>query len=45
MAIVEARFYLYVADIIDGIRSSIKKNHSCEVFNLGNNKSEKASWM
>lgn len=34
------RDFTYVADIIDGIISSIKKNHSCEVFNLGNNKSE-----
>ena len=34
------RDFTYVVDIIDGIISSIKKNYSCEVFNLGNNKSE-----
>ena len=27
-------------DIIFGIRSAIDKNYKCEVFNLGNNKSE-----
>ena len=34
------RDFTYVDDIIDGIISSIKKNYDCEVFNLGNNKSE-----
>jgi UDP-glucuronate 4-epimerase len=34
------RDFTYVADIVDGIISSIEKNHRCEVFNLGNNKSE-----
>ena len=34
------RDFTYIDDIIDGIISSIEKNYSCEVFNLGNNKSE-----
>ena len=35
------RDFTYIDDIIKGIRLSIDKNYSCEVFNLGNNKSEK----
>tara|TARA_B100001540_G_scaffold313356_1_gene336138 strand:+ start:1636 stop:2595 length:960 start_codon:yes stop_codon:yes gene_type:complete len=34
------RDFTYIDDIISGIRSSIDKNYQCEVFNLGNNKSE-----
>jgi UDP-glucuronate 4-epimerase len=34
------RDFTYIDDIINGVISSIKINHSCEVFNLGNNKSE-----
>tara|TARA_B110000003_G_scaffold144724_1_gene145805 strand:+ start:341 stop:1300 length:960 start_codon:yes stop_codon:yes gene_type:complete len=34
------RDFTYIADIINGILSSIKNNHNCEIFNLGNNKSE-----
>ena len=35
------RDFTYIDDIIDGIRSSIKKNFSNEIFNLGNSKKEK----
>ncbi len=34
------RDFTYIDDIIDGIISSIENNYSCEVFNLGNNRSE-----
>ena len=34
------RDFTYIDDIIYGIRRSIDKNYSCEIFNLGNNKSE-----
>jgi len=34
------RDFTYIDDIIFGIRSAIDKNYKCEVFNLGNNKSE-----
>ena len=34
------RDFTYIDDIVSGIRSSIEKNYSCEVFNLGNNCSE-----
>ena len=35
------RDFTYIDDIIDGIRSSIDKNFSNEIFNLGNSKREK----
>ena len=35
------RDFTYIDDIIDGLITSIKKNYSCEVFNLGNSKTEK----
>jgi len=35
------RDFTYIDDIIAGTRSAINKNYKCEVFNLGNNKSEK----
>ena len=35
------RDFTYIDDIIKGIRNAIDKNYKCEVFNLGNNKSEK----
>ena len=35
------RDFTYIDDIIDGIRSSINKNFSNEIFNLGNSKKEK----
>jgi UDP-glucuronate 4-epimerase len=34
------RDFTYIDDIIKGIVSSIKNNYECEVFNLGNQKSE-----
>ena len=34
------RDFTYIDDIISGIRSSIEKNYSCEIFNLGNSNSE-----
>ena len=34
------RDFTYIDDIISGITSSIEKNYSCEIFNLGNNNSE-----
>ena len=34
------RDFTYVDDIIDGTISAIEKNYPCEIFNLGNNKSE-----
>lgn len=35
------RDFTYINDIIAGIRSAMDKNYKCEIFNLGNNKSEK----
>jgi len=35
------RDFTYIDDIISGTRSAIDKNYKCEIFNLGNNKSEK----
>lgn len=34
------RDFTYIDDVISGILSCIKNNYSCEIFNLGNNKSE-----
>jgi UDP-glucuronate 4-epimerase len=34
------RDFTYIDDIIAGTRSAIDKNYNCEIFNLGNNKSE-----
>ena len=34
------RDFTYIDDIISGIKSAIKKNYSCEIFNLGNSSSE-----
>ena len=34
------RDFTYIDDIIRGTRSAIKKNYKCEIFNLGNSKSE-----
>lgn len=34
------RDFTYIDDIIAGTRAAINKNYSCEVFNLGNHKSE-----
>jgi UDP-glucuronate 4-epimerase len=35
------RDFTYVDDIVAGIRAAIDKNHRCEIFNLGNHKSER----
>ena len=35
------RDFTYIDDIVSGTRSAIDKNYKCEVFNLGNQKSEK----
>ena len=34
------RDFTYIDDIICGTRAAIDKNYKCEVFNLGNHKSE-----
>ena len=34
------RDFTYIDDIISGLRAAIDKNYKCEIFNLGNNKSE-----
>lgn len=35
------RDYTYVDDIVAGINKALEKDHDCEVFNLGNNKTVK----
>ena len=35
------RDFTYIDDIIAGTKAAINKNYQCEIFNLGNNKSEK----
>ena len=35
------RDFTYIEDIIGGIKSAVLNNYECEIFNLGNNKSEK----
>ena len=34
------RDFTHISDIIDGTRSAIDKNYTCELFNLGNHRSE-----
>ena len=34
------RDFTYIDDIVFGLRSAIDKNYKCEIFNLGNSKSE-----
>jgi UDP-glucuronate 4-epimerase len=34
------RDFTYINDIIQGVRAAMEKNYSCQVFNLGNNRSE-----
>ena len=34
------RDFTYIDDIVNGTVSAIEKNYECEIFNLGNNKSE-----
>ena len=35
------RDFTYIDDIVCGIKSALNNNYQCEIFNLGNNKSEK----
>jgi len=35
------RDFTYIDDIINGTRAAIHKNYKCEIFNLGNHKSER----
>ncbi|MBC8312595.1 MAG: GDP-mannose 4,6-dehydratase [Candidatus Marinimicrobia bacterium] len=35
------RDFTFIDDIISGTRSAMENNYACEIFNLGNNKSEK----
>ena len=39
------RDFTYIDDIISGTRSALDKNYRCEVFNLGNHKSEQLMHM
>ena len=39
------RDFTYIDDIVAGIRASIEKNVQCEVFNLGNHRSEELMHM
>ena len=39
------RDFTYIDDIIAGIKSAIKNNYKCEIFNLGNNRSEELMYM
>jgi len=34
------RDFTYIDDVISGTRSAIEKNYKCEIFNIGNSKSE-----
>ena len=39
------RDFTFINDIISGTRAAIDKNYECEVFNIGNNKSEQLMYM
>jgi len=39
------RDFTYIDDIVTGTRSAIKKNYMCEVFNLGNHRSEELMYV
>ena len=39
------RDFTYIDDIISGTQAGIDKNYKCEVFNLGNHKSEQLMGM
>ena len=39
------RDFTYIGDIIAGTRAAIDKNYACEVFNLGNHRSEELMYM
>ena len=34
------RDFTYIDDIVRGVRLAVEKNYDCEIFNLGNNKSQ-----
>ena len=40
-----SRDFTYIDDIVQGIKSAIKKNYDCEIFNLGNNNTTKVTKM
>tara|TARA_Y100000748_G_scaffold195482_1_gene163741 strand:- start:41063 stop:42016 length:954 start_codon:yes stop_codon:yes gene_type:complete len=39
------RDFTYIDDIVNGTKQAINKNYNCEIFNLGNNKKEKLSYI
>ena len=39
------RDFTFIDDIVSGIRASIDKNYQCEIFNLGNHRSEGLMYM
>ena len=39
------RDFTYIDDIVSGTSSAINNNYKCEIFNLGNNKSEELMVM
>jgi len=39
------RDFTYIDDIISGTRRAVEKNYKCEIFNLGNHKSEELMYM
>ena len=39
------RDFTYIDDIISGTRAAVNKNYKCEIFNLGNHKSEQLMYM
>ena len=39
------RDFTYIDDIVSGTRAAIEKNYTCEVFNLGNHRSEELMYM
>jgi len=39
------RDFTYIDDIVEGTKAAIDKNYRCEIFNLGNNKSEELMYL
>ena len=39
------RDFTYIDDIVQGVRASLNENYNCEVFNLGNSRTEKLLYM
>jgi len=39
------RDFTYISDVVDGVISSIERNFSCEIFNLGNSKPVKLMYF